>query len=261
MSGVRLHYTVDGPEDAPVLVLGPALGTSGEIWAPQLPALAERYRVVRYDHRGHGGSPTPPGPYALDELGGDLLSLLDSLPSGRVHLAGMSLGGMLAAWVAAHAPDRVDRLALLACSPRFGTAQTWAERAAAVRAGGVAAVADGALERWFPAGFAGSHTGTVAWVRRLLLATPAEGYAACCAVLAEADLTPVLPKITAPTLIVAGADDPASPPAHAEALAAGITGPTRVEVVPGAAHLVGVARPEAVNRALVDFFEEASHDR
>lgn len=252
---MHLHYTMDGPEDGPVLVLGASLGTPGEIWAPQLPALSGRYRVVRYDHRGHGGSPAPPGPYTLDELGGDLLALLDTVGAGRVRLAGLSLGAMLAAWVAARAPERVERLALLACSPRFGTAQTWTEREATVRAEGVAAVADGALERWFPPGYAGSHAGTVAWVRRLLLTTGTEGYAACCAALAGADLTPALPQITAPTLVVAGAEDPASPPAHAQALAAGISGPTRVEVVPGAAHLVGVAAPEAVNRLLLDFLE------
>jgi 3-oxoadipate enol-lactonase len=257
MSGaVPLHYTVDGPEEAPVLMMGASLGTTGEVWAPQVPALTARYRVVRYDHRGHGGSPAPPGPYTLEDLGGDVLSLLETLRIDRVRLAGMSLGGMLAAWVAARAPERVDRLALLATSPRFGSAQTWAEREAAVRAGGVASITEGALERWLPPGYAAAHPGTAAWVRRLLLATGTEGYAGCCAALATADLTPELPKITAPTLVIAGADDPVSPPAHSEALAAGIAGPARTEVVPDAAHLVGVAAPEPVNRLLLSFFEE-----
>ena len=114
---VALHYTVDGPATAPVVVLGPSLGTTGEIWEPQVPALAERYRVVRYDHRGHGRSPVPPGPYHVADLAGDLLALLDTLDAGPVHLAGLSMGGLVAAWVAAQAPQRVRRLVLLGVSP------------------------------------------------------------------------------------------------------------------------------------------------
>jgi 3-oxoadipate enol-lactonase len=271
---VTLHYTVDGPgrssapegtgagnADAPILVLGPSLGTTGEIWQPQVAALAEHYRVVRYDHRGHGGSPTPPGPYRLDDLGGDVLALLEALGVDQVALGGLSLGGAVAVWVAAHAPQRITRLLLVATSARFGTPEVWAERQATVRAEGVAAIADGALGRWFPPGYADTHAGVVGWARRQLLGTPAEGYAACCAALAEGDLSPLLGKVTAPTLIIAGAEDPASPPAHAEQLAAGIAGPARVEVVPGAAHLVNVAQPEVVNRLLSNFLGEAAHDR
>lgn len=252
---VALHYTVDGPASAPVVVLGPSLGTTGEIWQPQVPALAGRYRVVRYDHRGHGRSPVPPGPYHVADLGGDLLALLDTLDAGPVHLAGLSMGGLVAAWVAAHAPQRVRRLVLLGVSPRFGDPRTWADRAATVRAKGVAAIADAALQRWFPPGFAERDPATVDSARRQLISTPAEGYAACCGALATADLTPMLGSITAPTLIVAGTEDPTSPPEHAAALAAGIGG-ARVEVVAGAAHLINLAAPEQVSRLLLDFLGE-----
>jgi 3-oxoadipate enol-lactonase len=250
---VALHHTVAGPDDAPVLVLGASLGTTGAIWQPQLPALAGRFRVVRYDHRGHGGSPTPPGPYRLADLGADVLALLDALGAARVHLAGLSLGGAVAAWVAAHAPERVDRLALLCTSVRFGDPATWAERAATVRAhGSTAPVADAAIGRWFTPGFARRHAGVTAWARQQLVSTPAEGYARCCGVLATADLAPVLPAITAPTLVLAGADDPVSPPAHAHRLAAEVAS-ARVEVVPGAAHLANVEQPERVTRRLLEF--------
>jgi len=252
---VALHYTVDGPPEAPVVVLGPSLGTTAEIWQPQVPALAQRYRVVRYDHRGHGRSPVPPGPYHVKDLGGDLLALLDTLDAGPVHLGGLSMGGLLAAWVAAQAPQRVRRLVLVGMSPRFGDPRTWADRAATVRAQGVAAIADAALQRWFPPGFAGAQPATVEAARRQLLSTPAEGYAACCGALAAADLTPMLGAITAPTLIVAGAEDPAAPLEQAAALAAGI-GAARMEVVPGAAHLVNVARPELVSQLMLDFLGE-----
>jgi 3-oxoadipate enol-lactonase len=132
-----LEYTVDGPADAPVLVLGNSLGTSVAMWRPQLAALTERYRVVRYDHRGHGRSPVPPGRYQLDELGGDLLALLDRLDLNRVHLGGLSLGGMVAMWVAAHAAERVDRLALLCTSARLGPPELWQQRARTVTEQGI----------------------------------------------------------------------------------------------------------------------------
>ena len=258
---VPLHHTVDGPDGAPLLVLGPSLGTTGAIWQPQLDSLARRFRVVRYDHRGHGRSPAPPGPYRLEDFGQDLLALLDTLGADRVRLAGVSLGGAVAAWVAGHAPDRVERLALLATSPRFGTPGLWADRAAAVRAGGTAAIADTVVGRWFTPGFTARHAAVTAWTRQQLATTPAEPYAACCEALAEADLTPALPAVTAPTLVLAGAEDPVSPPEHARQLAAALPDAT-VEVVPDAAHLLNVEQPEPVSRILLDFFGDgAGYDR
>jgi 3-oxoadipate enol-lactonase len=250
-----LWYTVDGPAGAPALVLGNSLGTTVAMWEPQLPALTERFRVVRHDHRGHGGSPVPDGPYSLDELGGDLLSLLDTLGLERVHLGGLSLGGMVAMWVAAHAPERVGRLALLCTSARLGPPEMWAQRAETVLSQGVEAIAEVIVGRWFTPAFAASSPDVVAWARKLLTGTPARGYAGCCAAVQTMDLVPVLGSITAPTLVIAGAEDPATPTEHARAIAAGISG-ARLEIVPGAAHLANVEQPEAVTRLLLDFLGE-----
>ena len=248
-----LYYTVDGPAGAPTLVLGNSLGTTVAMWEPQLPALTGRFRVVRYDHRGHGGSPVPDGPYSLAELGADLLSLLDRLGLARVHLGGLSLGGMVAMWVAAHAPKRVDRLALLCTSARLGPPEMWVQRAETVLAHGVEAIADMMVGRWFTPAFAATSPEVVAWARKQLTDTPASGYAACCAAVQTMDLVPVLGSITAPTLVIAGAEDPATPPEHARVIAAGIPN-VRLEIVPDAAHLANVEQPGAVNRLLLDHF-------
>src|SRR5262245_18261951 len=187
-----------------------------------MPELAARLRVIRYDHRGHGGSPVPPGPYTLADLGGDVLALLDRLGVDRVHLGGMSLGAMVAMWVAANAPERVDRLVLMCTSARLGPPAMWAERAAVARTNGVAALADATLARWLPEDLARSRPDLVAELRAMLTATPAEGYAGCCAALEHMDLVPDLPRIEAATLVIAGLADPATPPAHAEVIVAGI---------------------------------------
>lgn len=255
MRTIDLYYTVDGAADTPPLVLGASLGTDTTLWQPQVPELAGRFRIVRYDHRGHGRSPVPPGPYRIEELGADLLALLDRLGLARVHLGGLSLGGMVGMWLAAHAPDRVDRLVLLCTSARLGPPQTWAERAAAVRAGGMAAIADPALARWFPPGFAERQPSTVARWREVLLATPAEGYAACCEAIAAMDLRPVLPRIQAPTLVIAAREDPATPPEHAERIAAAIPG-ARLELLADAAHLANLAQPERVTRLVGAFLDD-----
>jgi 3-oxoadipate enol-lactonase len=249
---------VDGPENAPVLVLGNAQATSTAMWEPQLAALTERFRLVRYDHRGHGGSPVPAGPYTLADLGADLLALLDSLGLERVHLGGLSLGGMVAMWVAAHEPSRVDRLALLCTSARFGPPELWSRRIETVRAHGIESIADTLLSRWFTPEF--DKPDVIGWARDMLTATPAAGYMGCCAAIQTMDLRPVLGAITAPTLVIAGAADPATPPEHARVIAAGIPG-ARLEIVPDAAHLANVEQPEAVTALLLDHLEGGRHDR
>ncbi|HZM76077.1 MAG TPA: 3-oxoadipate enol-lactonase [Candidatus Limnocylindrales bacterium] len=250
---VPLHYTLDGPPDAPVVVLGSSLGTSGAMWQPQMEALTASLRVLRYDHRGHGGSPVPPGPYSLDELGRDLLALLDVLDLSRVRLGGLSLGGMVAMWVAANAPERVESLALLCTSAQLGPPSMWRERVSLVRQGGVAAIADTLVARWFTREFATRHAGVVAWARRMLITTPDEGYIGCCAAIEQMDLLASLASITVPALVIAGERDPATPPPHLEKIAAGIAD-SRLEVLPDAAHLANVERPDVVSRLLLEFW-------
>jgi len=236
------HHEEAGPEGAPVLVLASSLGTTLAMWDGLLPALTERFRAVRYDHRGHGGSAAPPEPWVLDDLGGDLLALLDALGIARAHLLGVSLGGMVGLWLAAHAPERVGRVVACCTSARLGPPVAWRDRAAAVREGGMAAVADAVLERWFTPE---ADPALVARARSTLLGIDPEGYAACCGAIAEMDLEPVLGRIAAPTLVVAATQDVATPPDHAVRIAAGVPG-ARVAVLPEAAHLAPLERPGAV---------------
>jgi 3-oxoadipate enol-lactonase len=252
VTAVAVHHRLDGPPDAPALVLAGSLGTTADMWQPQLATLGRSWRVVRYDQRGHGGSPVPAGPYRIDELGEDLLALLDRLRLGRVDVAGLSLGGMAGMWLAAHAADRVHRLALLCTSARLGPPETWQERAATVRAHGTAAIADMMMGRWFTAGFGRRNPGVVAWARQMLTGIPAEGYAGCCEAIAAMDLEPQVGRIHAPTLVVAGSSDPATPVEHAERIVAGVPG-ARLAVV-DAAHLANVEQPELVTELLTGFF-------
>ena len=253
---VALHHDVSGPADAPVLLLLGSLGSTIAMWGPQLPALAERFRVVRADHRGHGGSPVPPGPYHLDDLAGDALALLDRLEVRTASVVGLSLGGMVAMRLAAHHPDRVDRLALLCTSAQLGPPSAWRQRAALVRADGTGAVAVAAMERWFTPSYRAERPGDVAAAERMVAGTPAEGYAGCCGALETADLRQDLAAIAAPTLAIAGAQDPSTPPEHLRAIAAGIPG-ARLLVLDGAAHLANLEQPAAVTAALLTHLDPA----
>ena len=245
-----VHHVVDGDPAAPALVLSNSLGTTLAMWDPQLPAAAERFRVVRYDRRGHGLSPVPPGPYTIGDLGGDVLSVLDELELERVSFCGLSIGGVVGMWLAAEAPERIDRLVVCCTLPVFPPPEQWAERAAAVRAGGVAAVAEAALGRWFTAAFHAERPDVVERFRAMLVGTPAEGYAACCEALGALDLRGRLGGIRAPTLVVTGEHDPVAPPESGAALAAAIPGARHV-TVEAAAHIANAEQPAAFTAELL----------
>ncbi|MEW1656033.1 3-oxoadipate enol-lactonase [Streptomyces sp. NPDC093707] len=251
-----LHHTTAGPPGAPTLLLGPSVGTSLSLWEPQLPALSRRFHVVRWDLPGHGGTPTgvlaTPGTTTVPELAALVLRLANALRLHTFAHAGVSLGGAVGAWLAAHHPHRISSLALVCSSARFGEPAGWRERAAVVRAKGLDAVADGAAGRWFTPAFAASPE-AAALVEELRRDVSPEGYAACCDALAGYDLRPVLSRIAAPTLVVAGRADPATPPAHARELTDGIPDASLVELS-GAAHLAGVERPAEVLAALLAHF-------
>ncbi|CAL9360763.1 3-oxoadipate enol-lactonase 2 [Nocardiopsis dassonvillei] len=251
---VDLHHVEDGPADAPPLLLGGSLGTTTAMWEPQVAALSTGFRVIRFDHRGHGGSPVPPGPYTMADLGGDVVALLDRLGIGRAHYAGLSLGGMVGQWLAVHRPDRLDRLALLATSPYAGPAGPWRERAALVRERGTGAVADTVVGRWLTPGFAAEHPGEVAELRGQVAATDPEGYAGCCEAVAGHDVRGDLPGVGVATLVVAGAEDPSTPAAdHAGVIARLLPG-AEYTVLPDTAHLVSRQRPDEVNALLLGHF-------
>jgi len=256
----RLAHRFDGPDDAPVVVLAGSLGTTAALWDTQVPALAKRYRVLRYDHRGHGASEAPPGPYAIDELGGDVLALLDEHGIDRVSFCGLSLGGMVGIWLAAAAPERIERLALLCTSARLGTLAEWDERIAALRSGGIESIADAVVARWFTDDFAAREPEAVGHWRGVLTATSLEGYAGCCAAIRDLDLRDRLATIAAPTLVVAGLQDRATPVEHQATLAARIAA-ARLIVLDGAAHLAAVEQGPAVASALLDHLDGATDRR
>ncbi|KUL46076.1 3-oxoadipate enol-lactone hydrolase [Streptomyces sp. NRRL F-4489] len=252
----RLHHTAEGPPGAPVLLLGPSLGTSLRVWDGQTAVLARRHRVVRWDLPGHGGTPAGvlpdpvPGATTVADLAALVLELADHLGAARFAYAGISLGGAVGAHLAAHHPERVTALALLCTSARFGEPGGWRERAALVRARGTGALVPTAPDRWFtPAFRTGPAAGAAAGLLDDLRTADPAGYAACCDALAGHDLRAALARITAPTLVVAGRADRATPPAHARELADGIPGATLLELA-GAAHLAPVEQPRAVRTAL-----------
>jgi 3-oxoadipate enol-lactonase len=252
VSAVALHHEVSGPAHAPVLLLGASLGTTLALWPEsQLRALEERMRVVRFDARGHGRSPAPPGPYEIADLGGDVLALMSRLGIERASYCGVSIGGMVGMWLAAQAPERIERLVLICTSPHVPPASRWAERAAAVLAAGTTeTIADEVVGRWVTPAFASRHPDVVSWLRAMLLSAPPEGYAACCGAIERMDLRADLAAIRAPTLVVAGADDQAIPPDHGRAIAAAVSG-ARLEVLPRAAHLANVEHAGDVARLIL----------
>lgn len=247
-----VHHTTAGPADGPPLLLGPSLGTGLRLWDAQVPALARRHRVIRYDLPGHGGTPAAllrePTVAGLAAL---VLDLADSLGAERFAYAGVSLGGAVGTWLAVHHPERVASLAVVCSSARFGDPAGWRERAERVRREGIGWIAGTAATRWFTPGFETTDTS------RVLLAdhraVDPESYAACCDALAAFDLRGDLGRVTAPSLVVAGRQDTATPPAHARELADAIGGSGLVEIN-GAAHLAPVEQPERVTHALLGHF-------
>ncbi|MEB3032197.1 3-oxoadipate enol-lactonase [[Mycobacterium] nativiensis] len=255
MSAVAVHAIVSGRETGPVVVLSNSLGSTHRMWDAQIGALEERFRVVRYDTRGHGESPVPAGPYTIDDLADDVIALLDRLGVERTHLVGLSLGGMTAMRVAARHPERIDRLAVLCTGTRLPPAEAWTERAATVRASGSGSVAVAVVQRWFTPEYLRTHPDVRADSEAMVAATPAEGYAGCCEVIAAMDLRGDLASITAPALAIAGADDPATPPAKLNEIAAGVKD-GRLLVVPHAAHLANAEQPDIVTPALIEHLEQ-----
>ena len=250
---------MDGPADAPVVVLSNSLGATRGMWDLQVPVLAERYRVISYDARGHGESPAPPGPYTLDDLVDDVLAVLDEVGAERAHLAGVSLGGMTAMRMAVRNPERVHRMVLL-CTSASTVAGPYRERAAAVRRGGTAPLAEAVVAKWVTPAFAAANPDVVRRLEAMVAGSDDEGYAACCEVVDDVELRADLPRITAPTLVVSGADDVALPPEHQRVIAAGIPGAELVTLSP-AAHIPTVEAPLQVSGAILGHLDAAGDER
>jgi 3-oxoadipate enol-lactonase len=241
-----LHYQTGGDAMRPCLVLSNSLGTDLGMWAPQAAALARDFFVLRYDTRGHGRSATGQGMAGIDQLGQDVIGLLDQLGIERAHFCGISMGGLTGQWLAIHAPQRIGKLVLANTAARIGTAEGWAARAALVRREGMGAVADGAAARWFTDDFIAREPGVVGHMIARLRTQDAEGYAACCEALAHCDLRDAVGTIACPALVIAGSRDPVTTVADAQWL---------VDQVPGA----GLATVEASHLSNIEAPEEFTH--
>ena len=250
-NGTALRLRTDGDARNPAVVLCNSLGTDHTMWDAQADDLARHFFVIRHDTRGHGGSASPPGPYSPDLLGNDVLALLDELGVPRAHVVGLSMGGMIGQWLAINAPHRVDNLVLANTAARIGTPQGWQTRAASVRSSGLDAIAAGSPGRWFTAPFIAAHEAAVQAAQHTLRRQSPEGYAACCDVLAAADLRGQIHAIRAPVLVIAGSADPVTTVADAEALCAAIPHAS-LATVP-ASHLSNIEAPRAFTRELLAF--------
>jgi 3-oxoadipate enol-lactonase len=245
-----LTASLEGPAGAPVLVLGDSLGTSRAVWDPQAPALAEQFRLLRFELPGHGGAAAPDGPYTIAGLGSGVLALLDQFGVERAAYCGISLGGMIGMWLAAEHPGRVAALALVCTSAYLPPASGWLARADQVRTAGLASISGPSIGRWFTPAFAEREPVVTARFATDLERTDPAGYAGCCAAIAGMDLRSRLGSVTAPALVVSGEQDPATPPEHGALIASGISG-ARHTVIAGAAHLANVSSPDEVTAVLL----------
>lgn len=249
--GCALACRQDGPEDAQPLLLSGSLGCAMALWDDQVEAMAGRFRVIRYDPRGHGRSDAPTGAYGIDRLARDAVAVLDVLGVERAAFCGISMGGMVGQRLGVVAPERLTRLVLACTSANMGPPSGWTDRIAAVMRGGMGAVADSVLDRWFSPEFRAADKGAVERLRDMLLATSPVGYAGCCAALRDMDQRATARLIAVPVLVITGARDPATPPEHGRFLAEQIPGAVHHELA--TAHLANVEHPAGFNTALLDF--------
>ena len=248
---VRLRYQVEGREDAPWLILSNSLGTNLDMWLPQIPALLERYRVLRYDTRGHGQSSVTPGPYSIEQLAGDVIALMNHLNIDRAHFCGLSMGGMIGMWLAANKPDRIDRLVLSNTSARMGAPEAYDARIEKVKKEGMKPIVPAVLDRWFTRDFQRYAAVQVKLVGDMLLQMSPEGYAAGCAAVRDMDLQSEVARISAPTLVIAGKHDLATPPVDGREIADQVPGARYVEL--NAAHLSNWEVAQSFTTQVIDF--------
>jgi 3-oxoadipate enol-lactonase len=220
--GCKINVQIDGPDNAPALILSNSLGTNLSMWDEQAKALSANYRVIRYDQRGHGKSGAPKGPYTIDRLGRDVVAILDHLKIAKAHFLGLSMGGTTGMWLARKAANRFNKIILANTGARIGTQDVWNARIASVLAKGMTAVVDTTLERWLSKNFHENKPQGVAAVRKMLLTTPAHGYAGCSAAIRDADQRWDIGSVKLPTLVIIGTLDPGTPPAGGEQIASRI---------------------------------------
>jgi 3-oxoadipate enol-lactonase len=259
LPGVSLHYELSGRPDAPVLVLSNSLGTTLQMWNPQLEALERHFQLLRYDMRGHGTSSTPPGPYTIDQLGRDVLALLDALDIAKINFCGLSAGGVVGQWLGIHAGPRLSKLVLCNTAAKIGSAEIWNRRISDVESGGMQSITDGVLQRWFTADFLASGNSMVADIRQMLLNTPVAGYVATCAAIRDMDFRSALAAVQTPVCIVAGVHDMVTTLADAQFLRDRID-KAELASLP-AAHISNVEAQRGFTEIVVNFLTKAiPHD-
>jgi 3-oxoadipate enol-lactonase len=254
LDGTSFACALDGPRDAAVVMLSNSLAADLAMWDGQIPALGERYRVVRYDTRGHGGTAATPGPYTMESLAGDARALLERLGIEKVHFVGLSLGGMTGQYLGANHPELLLSLTLCDTAAHMSPASAWDERIAAARSGGMAGIATPTLERWFTSDFRQANPEDIERIRKMILATSVEGFTGCGAAIREMDQRDSIAGITTPTRVIVGAQDPATTVAHAELIHQKIAG-SELVVIDNAAHLSNIEQPGVFNEALLDFLD------
>lgn len=249
--GARFNVQVDGREGAPVLMFSNSLGTDLRMWDAQTAALADRFRIVRYDRRGHGKSDVPKGPYTMERLGLDVLSILNALKIDKINWCGLSMGGMVGQWLGANAPQRINKLILSNTSSWYPDKTPWNDRIKTVREKGLASMVDGNMERWFTPGFIARAPEAIARMKEMFVATNPDGYIACCEAVRDMDFRESNPTVSVPTLVIVGAQDPATPPAAGEAIRKAIPGAQLVSLE--AAHIANIEQPQAYTDTIVKF--------
>ncbi|GGC71592.1 3-oxoadipate enol-lactonase [Undibacterium terreum] len=253
MSTGRINYKLEGKDGAPVLVLSNSLGTTMEMWQPQMPALLEHFRVLRYDARGHGLSWVTPAPYSIEQLGGDVIALLDQLDIRQAHFCGLSMGGMVGVWLGVNHPERFFKLALCNTGAKIGVAQTWNARIDQVIREGMESIAGTVIDRWFTAAYQSREPANVETVKQMLLHTDRIGYTGSCAAIRDMDLREDLSGIKLPVLVIAGTHDQSTPPQDGKLIAERIAGAQYMEL--DAAHLSNWEQTELFNRHLLAFLK------
>jgi 3-oxoadipate enol-lactonase len=260
VNGVTINYQLDGPAEAPVLLFSNSLATSLAMWDEQVRRLTDRFRILRYDNRGHGSTPPTPGPYSLELLAKDAVGLLDALGFDKVSFCGLSMGGMVGQWLGINAPQRVERLILSNTAAYFPNKEMWRERIEMAREFGIAAIAEASIKRWFTPGYR-ERPDTAAVIdnaRKFIMKTTSEGYLACCVAIRDMDFRDQLDRIDVPTLVIIGEKDPATLPEYGELIASRIPGAAKA-VIADAAHLSNIEQADTFTNTLVDFLARSNH--
>ncbi|MBI1205485.1 MAG: 3-oxoadipate enol-lactonase [Rhodopseudomonas sp.] len=251
--GCPINVEVSGSDRAPALMLSNSLGTNLNMWDDQIAAWAEHFRVIRYDRRGHGRSGAPAGPYSMERFGRDVLAVLDALKVESTHWCGLSMGGMVGQWLGANAPQRINKLVLSNTNAYYADKSGWDDRIRFLRDNGLEKLVDPNMERWFTAGFRARSPETIARMKAIFMTTDKGGYVACCQAIRDMDFRASNPSIKAPTLVIVGAQDPATPPAQGEAIAAQIPGARLVSL--DAAHIANMEQPRLYTETVLNFLQ------